>query len=176
MTLLYLTLLILVVSVRYFLFLQSRDLLRMELLVPMARTHLYDGQACHFLRMSRAVFLCNIHLSVKYKLQVSLLFMEQDLMVLFCEAFSPVIFVLVSVQMKYFPMKYLLLSCLSYFASKMNQFLSCVPSWFKEALISVLTACLEDVWCRDTYAFLVHLIFGIMKCEVFRGFVSSYGE
>lgn len=67
-------------------------------------THVYDGQACHFLRMSRAVFLCSIHLSAKYKLQVSLLFMEQDFMVLFCEAFSPVMFVLVSVQMKYFPM------------------------------------------------------------------------
>lgn len=106
--------------------------------------------------------------SVKYKLQVLLFFMEQDLMEFFCEAFFPVIFALVLVQMKYFPVKHLL-SCLSYFPSKMNQ-LSYVPFWFKGALISVLTACLEDVWCRRTYVFSCSSYFWNNEMQSVQGF------
>jgi len=41
--------------------------------------------------------------------------------------------------------------------------------------MNVLTACFEDVWYRDMYI-LVHLMFAIIKCEVLRVFVHSYGE
>lgn len=75
-------------------------------------------QAFYFLRISRAVLFCNIHPTVKCKLQVLLLLMEQDLMFLFCGAFSPVIFVLVSVQMKYFPMN---ICCCHFLLSKQNE-------------------------------------------------------
>lgn len=114
MTLSCLSLLILVVSVRYFLFLQSCDLLRMELLVPMVgdMTRLFT-----FWELAE-LFSFAAFTSVKCKLQVMLLLMEQDLMFLFCGAFSPVIFVLVSVQMKYFPMN---ICCCHFLPSKQNE-------------------------------------------------------
>jgi len=41
--------------------------------------------------------------------------------------------------------------------------------------MNVLTACFKGVWYRDMYV-LVHRTLTIIKCEVRRVFVHSYGE